>query len=168
MLEIKCMGTAYEIGVTHGVAAKGKIASAIRFYSRVFQNSCLLNMARSHARSCEIGTCCCLNALKCRGVDLSILPIHFTLRRVLESPSRAAAVAAIKEIDVAGSGHILIADAIGSSGLECTRKWVREIVMDNARRVYHTNHVVFDATDAEESPVRLARIRELASCVAES
>ncbi|KAI0099129.1 peptidase C45 acyl-coenzyme A:6-aminopenicillanic acid acyl-transferase-like protein [Nemania sp. FL0031] len=114
-----------------------------------------------------VGVGCCLNAIKCRGVDTSKLPIHFALRTILESPSRAAAVEAIKLAGVAGSGHILVGDATGSTGLECTSKWVKEVTMDDAQRVCHTNHLILDTSDVEErpwledSPVRLARIREL-------
>ncbi|KAI0876143.1 peptidase C45 acyl-coenzyme A:6-aminopenicillanic acid acyl-transferase-like protein [Hypoxylon argillaceum] len=113
------------------------------------------------------GVGCCLNAIKCRGVDAAKLPIHFALRAVLESPSRAAAAEAVKSAGVAGSGHILVGDATGSTGLECTSAWVKEVVMDDAGRVCHTNHLILDTSDVDEqpwlddSPVRLARIREL-------
>ncbi|KAJ2989688.1 hypothetical protein NUW58_g3343 [Xylaria curta] len=120
------------------------------------------------------GVGCCLNALKCRGVDSSKLPIHFALRKVLESPSRAAAVEAIKRTGVAGSGHILIGDATGSTGLECTSKWAKEVVMeDDLNRVCHTNHLILDKSDVEESPwlddspARLARVRELTARIAD-
>jgi isopenicillin-N N-acyltransferase-like protein len=119
------------------------------------------------------GVGCCLNAIKCRGVDSSKLPIHFALRKVLESPSRAAAVDAVKTAGVAGSGHILIGDATGSTGLECTSKWVKEVEMDSAKRVCHTNHLILDKSDVEErpwledSPARLARIRELTAGIAD-
>ncbi|KAI1123055.1 peptidase C45 acyl-coenzyme A:6-aminopenicillanic acid acyl-transferase-like protein [Nemania abortiva] len=119
------------------------------------------------------GVGCCLNAIKCRGVDTSKLPIHFALRTVLESPSRAVAVDAIKRAGVAGSGHILVGDATGSTGLECTSKWVREVAMDEAQRVCHTNHLILDTSDVDEqpwledSPARLARIRELTARMTE-
>ncbi|GAP92817.1 putative isopenicillin-N N-acyltransferase [Rosellinia necatrix] len=119
------------------------------------------------------GVGCCLNALKCRGVDAAKLPIHFALRRVLESPSRAAAVEAIRAAGVAGSGHILVGDATGFTGLECTSKWVKEIDMDGAGRVCHTNHLILDRSGVEESnwltdsPARLARLRELTALIAD-
>ncbi|KAI0424622.1 peptidase C45 acyl-coenzyme A:6-aminopenicillanic acid acyl-transferase-like protein [Xylaria sp. FL1042] len=286
MLEIKCTGSPYEIGATHGVSAKDKIAGSINFYSRLFRTSCSLawpevvqeaakytepleriapryleeirgiaqgsgvtfldilalnirteitfglfsdvseSIAKVPSEGCTSlgwltasksflaqnwdwmveqgqnlvichvsqpgtgipdfsmvteagiigkigfnarGVGCCLNAIKCRGVDATKLPIHFALRKVLESPSRAAAVEAIKLAGVAGSGHILVGDATGSTGLECTSKWVKEVVMDDARRVCHTNHLLLDKSDVDEvdwlrdSPARLARIRELTS-----
>ncbi|KAI0596918.1 acyl-coenzyme A:6-aminopenicillanic acid acyl-transferase-domain-containing protein [Biscogniauxia sp. FL1348] len=114
------------------------------------------------------GVGCCLNALQCRGLNFSRLPIHFALRRVLESESRAAAIAAIQAVGVAGSGHILVADATtGATGLECTSKWVKELPMDERRRVCHSNHLLLDKADVDEppwladSPARLARMREL-------
>ncbi|KAI0184018.1 acyl-coenzyme A:6-aminopenicillanic acid acyl-transferase-domain-containing protein [Xylaria flabelliformis] len=284
MIEIKCTGSPYEIGVMHGITAKDKITGSIDFYTRLFQTSCSLawpevrqeaakyvhpletitpryieeikgiaegsgstfldilalnirteimfglfsdvgkDIARAPSDGCTSlgwltesrsflgqnwdwmveqgrnlvvchvsqpgtgipdfsmvteagiigkiglnseGVGCCLNAIKCRGVDPSKLPIHFALRKVLESPSRVAAVEAIKQVGVAGSGHILIGDATGSTGLECTSKWVKEVAMDDSKRVCHTNHLILDKSDVEEvpwledSPARLARIREL-------
>lgn len=118
------------------------------------------------------GVGCCLNAIRCRGVSPRKLPVHFALRRVLESASRAAAVDALKAVGVAGSGHILVADATGSTGLECTSAWVKEVEMDAAGRVCHTNHLLCDdKSDVDEPPwlddsaVRLARIRELVARV---
>ncbi|KAI8625083.1 peptidase C45 acyl-coenzyme A:6-aminopenicillanic acid acyl-transferase-like protein [Xylariaceae sp. FL1651] len=290
MFEIKCVGSPYEIGVTHGKATKDKIASSIDFYGRLFHKSCSLvwaevvqeaaryvepleriapryleeirgiaegadrtfldvlalnirteimfglfsdaqrDLAKAPSDGCTSlgwltasrsflcqnwdwmveqgqnlvichisqpgtgipdfsmiteagiigkiglnaeGVGCCLNAIKCRGVDTSRLPIHFALRTVLESLSRAAAVKAIKAAGVAGSGHILIGDATGSMGLECTSKWVKELHMDTANRVCHTNHLVLDNSDVyepawlEDSPARLARVRELAAQVSD-
>ena len=56
------------------------------------------------------GVGCTLNAIRCRGVDRSKLPIHFALRTVLESNSRDEAVKKIKSVGAAGSGHILVSD----------------------------------------------------------
>ncbi|KAI0401715.1 peptidase C45 acyl-coenzyme A:6-aminopenicillanic acid acyl-transferase-like protein [Xylaria palmicola] len=115
------------------------------------------------------GVGCCLNAIKCRGADRSKLPVHFALRSVLESPSRGAAVEAIRRTGVAGSGHILVGDATGLTGLECTSAWVRELAMDDAGRICHTNHLILDNTDMDEvlwledSLPRLARIRDLSA-----
>ncbi|KAI0196939.1 acyl-coenzyme A:6-aminopenicillanic acid acyl-transferase-domain-containing protein [Astrocystis sublimbata] len=287
MLEIKCSGSPYEIGIAHGSAAKANIAGSIDFYARLFQTTCSLpwsevrheaatyvaslealaprymeeirGIAEGSGRTfldilalnirteimfglysdvkkdmtqlpsdgctalgwladsntsylaqnwdwmaeqgpnlvvCHVssqldaddipafatvteagiiakaglnaaGVGCCLNAIKCRGVDPSKLPIHFALRKVLESPSRKAAVETIKRAGVAGSGHILVGDATGATGLECTSKWVKEVRMDAQKRVCHTNHLILDHDDVEEppwledSPARLARVREL-------
>ncbi|KAI1078566.1 acyl-coenzyme A:6-aminopenicillanic acid acyl-transferase-domain-containing protein [Whalleya microplaca] len=115
------------------------------------------------------GVGCCLNAIKCRGVDPSKLPIHFALRTVLESRSRREAVERIKSIGVAGSGHILVGDETGSTGLECTSIWVKELLMNDEGRVYHSNHLILDKSDVleppwlEDSHVRLKRIQELTS-----
>ncbi|KAI1174243.1 peptidase C45 acyl-coenzyme A:6-aminopenicillanic acid acyl-transferase-like protein [Nemania sp. FL0916] len=284
MLEIRCRGKPYEIGVTHGAAAKDRVAGSIALYAQLFQASCSFSwpqvvqeattyvdrlqdlapryldeirgiadgsgvafldvlalnvrteimfglfsdastdMAGAPSDGCTslgwlttaasflaqnwdwvpeqrpnlvlchvsqpgtgipdfsmvteagiigkiglnaAGVGCCLNALKCRGVDTSKLPIHFALRSVLESPSRAAAINTLRQTGIAGSGHILVGDASGSTGLECTSKWVKEVVMDDAKCVCHTNHLILDKSGADEqpwlddSPVRLARIREL-------
>ncbi|RYP40282.1 hypothetical protein DL767_001825 [Monosporascus sp. MG133] len=116
------------------------------------------------------GVGCCLNAIRCRGVDPSKLPIHFALRTVLESKSREEAVAKIKDLGVAGSGHILVADPTGSTGLECTHKWVKELSA-NKGVLCHTNHLLLEHDDVEEppwledSPFRLYRMQELVSYV---
>ncbi|KAG9243528.1 acyl-coenzyme A:6-aminopenicillanic acid acyl-transferase-domain-containing protein [Calycina marina] len=115
-----------------------------------------------------------LNAIRCRGVDRSKMPTHFALRKVLESGSREEAVATIKSTGIAGSGHILVGDPTGSTGLECTSNWVKELVMDSQGRVCHSNHLVLEHSDVDEapwladSPERLARIKELTSGISES
>lgn len=115
------------------------------------------------------GVGCCLNAIRCRGVDRTKMPIHFALRTVLESNSREEAVSKIKSAGVAGSGHILVADSTGSTGLECTSKWVKELAMDEQSRICHSNHLILDHADVDEpswltdSPFRLERMRELTS-----
>ncbi|KAI1388169.1 AAT-domain-containing protein [Hypoxylon trugodes] len=118
------------------------------------------------------GVGCCLNAIRCRGLDKSKLPIHFALRAVLESKSREEAVKRVKSSGVAGGGHILVGDATGSTGLECTNLWVKELPVDNQGRVCHTNHLVLESSDIDEPPwledstLRLARIKELTSHIA--
>lgn len=121
------------------------------------------------------GVGCCLNAICARGVDPTRLPVHLALRHILESPSRAAAVARLRKLGgVAGSAHILVADAgSGAAGLECTpggaaECGIRELAMDARGRVVHTNHLVLaHGPGVEEnmwladSPARLARMEKL-------
>ncbi|KAI2602480.1 AAT-domain-containing protein [Hypoxylon sp. NC1633] len=286
MLEIRCNGTAYEIGFTHGKLAKEEIERSIGFYRQLFQESCSLGWAEVlqetskyveplqkmaprylleisgiadganisfldilalNVRSeinfglfsdtskgiidvpsdgctslgwltgsksflcqnwdwlveqgpniivCHIthtgtnipnilmvteagiigkigfnseGVGCCLNAIRCRGLDRSKMPVHFALRSILESRSREEAVKSVNSFGVAGGAHILVGDATGSTGLECTSRWVKELPMDNKGRVCHTNHLVLEKPGVEEppwledSPLRLARIQELTS-----
>ncbi|KAI2468857.1 AAT-domain-containing protein [Annulohypoxylon bovei var. microspora] len=286
MLEIRCSGTPYEIGLTHGEAAKERIKGSIDFYGQLFQESCSMSWAEVleeaatyveplkrisprylteingiadganisfldilalNVRSeitfglfsdiskgltdvpsdgctslgwltestsflcqnwdwrveqgqnlviCYIsqpgtgipdismvteagiigkigfnskGVGCCLNAIRCRGLDRTKLPIHFALRTVLESSSREEAIELTKSFGVAGGGHILVGDPTGSTGLECTSLWVKELLMDKEGRVCHTNHLVLDKFDIDEppwltdSPMRLERIQELTS-----
>ncbi|KAL7624759.1 hypothetical protein AAE478_006331 [Parahypoxylon ruwenzoriense] len=286
MLEIRCSGTPYEIGLTHGTLAKEKIERSINFYRLLFQESCslgwpevlreaakfveplekiapryireitgiaeganlpVLDVLALNVRSeinfglftntsngvidvpsdgctslgwlnestsflsqnwdwraeqgpnlivCHIsqpgtdipdlsmvteagiigkigfnskGVGCGLNAIRCRGLDRSKLPVHLALRSALESKSRAEAVQSIKSIGVAVGGHILVADATGSTGLECTSSWVQELHMDEKGRVCHSNHLTLDHSDIDEppwledSPPRLERIRALTS-----
>lgn len=115
----------------------------------------------------EKGVGVCLNAIRARGVNASKLPVHLALRAVLESASRSVAVETLKGTGVAGSGHILIADETGSTGLECTSKGIRELQMDGQGRIIHTNHIILDHPDVDEppwledSPVRLSRMSQL-------
>ncbi|KAK7943717.1 isopenicillin-N n-acyltransferase [Apiospora aurea] len=132
-------------------------------------------LAKAGLNSHGVGVC--LNALRCRGVDRTRLPIHLALRRALECPSRADATRTLRESGLAGCGHILVADAAtGGAGLECTSRWVRELGMDGDGRVHHTNHLLLlnrelDGTDFEDSawlagsPPRLARVKELTAGV---
>ncbi|KAH9886379.1 acyl-coenzyme A:6-aminopenicillanic acid acyl-transferase-domain-containing protein [Xylariomycetidae sp. FL2044] len=129
----------------------------------------------------SLGVGCCLNAIRCRGVDRAKLPIHLALRAVLESASRADAVRTLRAAGVAGSGHILVGDATGATGLECTSRWVRELGMDAGNRICHTNHLLLKKKEdqsndvdvdvdeppwLDDSPRRLERIRELAGDMA--
>ncbi|KAI1104814.1 AAT-domain-containing protein [Jackrogersella minutella] len=119
------------------------------------------------------GVGCCLNAIRCRGLDRSKLPIHFALRTVLESRSRGEAVELTKSFGVAGGGHILVGDPTGSTGLECTSLWVKELAMDDEGRVFHTNHLLVDKHDIDEPPwlmdsaMRLERVQELTCNISE-
>ncbi|RYP09444.1 hypothetical protein DL765_008440 [Monosporascus sp. GIB2] len=116
------------------------------------------------------GVGCCLNATRCRDVDPSKLPIPFALRAAPESKSREEAVANIKSLSVAGSGHILIADPAGSTGLECMHKWEKELSA-NEGVLCRTNHLLLEHDDVEEppwledSPFRLRRMQELVTHV---
>lgn len=113
------------------------------------------------------GVGCCLNAILARGVDRTKLPVHFALRSVLEAPSRTEALEYLATFGLAGSGHILLGDGSGSSGLECTMAGIKEISMEK-NRIYHTNHLILDHPDVDEpswlkdSTKRLARVQELA------
>ena len=113
------------------------------------------------------GVGCCFNAIKARGIDRTKLPLHFALRVVLDSPSMEAAIEKLERIGVAGSGHILVGDRTGSTGLECTSRGIKRLRMDGAGRVVHTNHLLLDHPGVDEppwlkdSPVRVARMNQL-------
>lgn len=119
------------------------------------------------------GVGCCLNAIRARGVDphRRALPVHLALRAVLESRSRADAVARLHESGLAGSAHILVADAeTGPMGLECSPvSGIKEMAMDGQGRVCHTNHLLLAHPGVDEPPwladsrPRLARIQALAA-----
>ncbi|KAI1397302.1 AAT-domain-containing protein [Hypoxylon fuscum] len=119
------------------------------------------------------GVGCCLNAIRCRGLDRTKLPVHMALRAVIECSSREKAIQFIKSVGVAGGGHLLVGDATGTTGLECTSSWVKELGMDKTGRVCHSNHLILDHADIDEpgwledSPARLARIRNLTSKISE-
>ncbi|KAH8173265.1 acyl-coenzyme a:6-aminopenicillanic acid acyl-transferase domain-containing protein [Sarocladium implicatum] len=109
----------------------------------------------------------CLNAIRARGLNTSQLPIHLALRTALESNSREEAIVTLKSKGIAGSGHILIADPTGSTGLECTSIGIREMRPNMQGVIVHANHLLLDHPGVDEpmwlddSPKRNARLTEL-------
>ncbi|KAI9821225.1 MAG: hypothetical protein M1827_003959 [Pycnora praestabilis] len=107
----------------------------------------------------------CLNAIKAKGIDFDRLPVHLSLRAALDSPSRAQAVASLKNGGVASACHILVADGSGGTGLECSAVDFIELDMMDGK-VTHTNnfvvkHAVDDISFLHDSSDRLQRIKEL-------
>ncbi|KAK2739572.1 hypothetical protein FQN57_006534 [Myotisia sp. PD_48] len=113
-----------------------------------------------------------LNAIKAAGVDFNKLPCHLALRTVLESSSRAGAIAKLENIGVSSSCHILVADETGATGLECSSRDIIKLnVADSVESrkdvITHSNHFVHqhDGIDSVEylpdSKPRLERVREL-------
>ncbi|KAF7544107.1 hypothetical protein G7Z17_g10212 [Cylindrodendrum hubeiense] len=109
----------------------------------------------------------CLNAIRARGLDSSKLPIHLALRTALESKSRSIAIERITAVGTAGSGHILISDPSGATGLECTSIGIKEIQMDVDGSIVHANHLLLNHPDVDEpswlsdSPARVIRLSKL-------
>jgi len=108
-----------------------------------------------------------LNAIRCPGVSYTKLPIHLSLRLILESPSVSSALSKLSETGCAASAHMLIADPTTSVGLEATHKTLLQLKPDSYGRVLHTNHLllehegVVDTVWLKDSITRLARIGEL-------
>jgi len=90
--------------------------------------------------SAGVGTL--LNAIRVHGVDPSRLPVHLGLRMALESSSVADALHKLESHGMASSGHILLADASTSMGLEFTSSTAAHCVPDAAGRVVHANHLL--------------------------
>lgn len=88
------------------------------------------------------GVGCTLNALKAHGVSYDKLPCHLALRTVMESSSREAAVQSLVRAGVASACHILVADATGGTGLECSSEDLVKLEMNKEGIVTHTNHFV--------------------------
>lgn len=113
-----------------------------------------------------------LNAIKCAGVDFNKIPCHLALRTALSSTSRAEAIEKIGEFGVASACHILVADATGGTGLECSandivRLEINDEVEPCAGVVTHSNHFVHPHQNGASKPYladsvpRLNRVREL-------
>ncbi|ETS79978.1 hypothetical protein PFICI_07507 [Pestalotiopsis fici W106-1] len=117
----------------------------------------------------EYGVGCLLNGIRAKGVNSERMPIHFALRTILESKSAREALDKIEAIGLAGSSHILVGDATGPTGLECTSIGFQEIPADDQGRVVHANNLilkhegVFEPLWLEDSPKRTARLTELAT-----
>jgi isopenicillin-N N-acyltransferase-like protein len=115
------------------------------------------------------GVGCTLNALKARGVSYNKLPCHLALRTVMESSSREIAVSTLKKAGVATACHILVADATGGTGLECSSEDLVKLEMNREGIVTHTNHYILKHKESViESPdwlpdtrFRLSRINQL-------
>ncbi|KAK0124800.1 hypothetical protein ONS96_008681 [Cadophora gregata f. sp. sojae] len=115
------------------------------------------------------GVGCTLNALKAKGVSFTSLPCHLALRTVMESSSRQDAISRLEAAGVASACHILVADATGGTGLECTSDDIVRLEMNADGIVTHTNHMivkhkgsVVEAPDwLVDTRFRLERIGEL-------
>lgn len=109
----------------------------------------------------------CLNAIRARGVDWGRVPVHLALRVCLDSRSRDEAVGRVKEMGVASACNILVADAGGGVGLECSYRDVVELAGDEDGVVCHTNHFVVqhpgvdDSLQWADSKPRLERVEDL-------
>jgi len=123
----------------------------------------------------SLGVGCTLNALKAKGVSFTKLPCHLALRTVMESSSREAAIATLEKAGVASACHILIADATGGTGLECSSEDVVQLPMNKEGIVTHTNHfivphvqgVVEEPDWLPDTRYRLRRIGELLNAAKE-
>ncbi|RFU27348.1 hypothetical protein B7463_g9006, partial [Scytalidium lignicola] len=109
----------------------------------------------------------CLNALKAKGCNFDKLPVHLALRAALDSTSCLMAVATLEKAGVAAAGHILIADAKGGLGLECSSVDIVRLEMEQGV-VTHSNHFIAPHAEGVNEVVmisdttdRLARIRKL-------
>lgn len=117
----------------------------------------------------------CLNAIKAKGMDPTKLPCHLGLRAVLESSSRAEAVAKLEKFGVASACHMLIADAeTGGEGLEWSSKDVAKVKQNPKGQVFHSNHYLLphtggveDVSWLEDSKFRVKRIQELCEGIQE-
>ena len=122
----------------------------------------------------EKGVGCTLNALRAKGTSYSKLPCHLALRTVMESESREAAVANLERAGVASSCHILVADATGGTGLECSSEDIIKLEMSRDGIITHTNHFVLEHKSGVvesiallDTKFRLMRINELLNAAKE-
>lgn len=121
------------------------------------------------------GVGCTLNALQAKGVSFTKLPCHLALRTVLESHSREAAIAVLEKAGVASICHILVADATGGTGLECSSEDIVQIPMNKDGIITHTNHTIVphfegfvEAPDwLPDTRYRLRRLNELLNAAKE-
>lgn len=109
----------------------------------------------------------CLNAIRAQGVDWHKIPVHLALRACLDCETKDQAVRRLTDAGVASACHILVADAEGSIGLECSHQDMIQLPMSDKGLVTHTNHFVKphpgveDKMQLEDSPGRLDRINHL-------
>lgn len=98
----------------------------------------------------ECGVGVCLNAIRSRGLNDTKLPVHLALRMALEASSARKARSALEEIGLAGSAHILVADATDHFGLEFTSKTCVQLDASADGYILHTNHMLEKHDDIDE------------------
>lgn len=114
----------------------------------------------------------CLNAIRAKPTDESLLPVHLILRLLLEQPSLSAALSLVHSLGgCASSQHILVASAFGSRGLEISPRGTVHLSEDSLGLIAHTNHFLENLLVEEPpwlsgSPVRLERARTLCADLA--
>lgn len=96
------------------------------------------------------GVAVLLNAVICRGVNYCALPVHFALRVVLESRSRAEAVERICKSGACTAAHILVADDTGATSLEVSHLDTVKLEMVDGQ-IAHTNHFVGKHVEGAQS-----------------
>lgn len=109
----------------------------------------------------------CLNAIRSQTCGDG-LPIHFALRKILESDGFAAARRIVEEDRVASPAHFLVASADGQAAGFEVQPGPPGVLTPSAGRVTHTNHLYAEAATAcvadfpkPDSHVRLRRLDEL-------
>ncbi|PAU77155.1 C45 family autoproteolytic acyltransferase/hydolase [Halomonas salipaludis] len=109
----------------------------------------------------------CLNAIRSQTCGDG-LPIHFALRKILESDGFASARRIIEEDRVASPAHFLVASADGQAAGFEVQPGPPGVLEPSEGRVTHTNHLYAEAATAcvadfpkPDSHVRLRRLDEL-------
>ncbi|KAL4929278.1 uncharacterized protein BDV17DRAFT_290927 [Aspergillus undulatus] len=103
------------------------------------------------------------------GVSPDRMPIHFSLRTILECKSMREALDKTQAVGLAGSSHILLGDEAGPLGLECTSVGFQELPADLLGRVIHANNLILkhegevELLWLEDSPKHTARLQQLAT-----
>jgi isopenicillin-N N-acyltransferase like protein len=115
--------------------------------------------------SASVGVC--LNAIRAKPTDDTLLPVHLILRLLLEQLSLSAALTLIETLGgCASSQHILVASPLGSRGLEVSPFGTVQLEEDALGLVAHTNHFLKNKRVREPpwlagSSVRLERAKKL-------
>ena len=109
----------------------------------------------------------CLNAIRVKGVDFTRLPGHLALRAVFDSTSRAEAINVLEKSGVAAAINILVADATGSTSIECSALDMIKLEMKDGK-VAHSKHFlaehrpgVKDNIFLKDSMSRIQRMKTL-------
>lgn len=123
-------------------------------------------IAKYGFNSCGLGAM--LNAIKCSQAAMK-LPVHFALRRVLESSSVDDACKMLESQGIASSANLLMSDSSRQVTCEVTPLGVSYIEADDGL-VLHTNHLYAEKKLVEDNPAensffRLNRMREISQGV---
>ena len=114
----------------------------------------------------------CLNAIRAKGVDFTRLPVHLAIRAVLDSNSKAKALAKLDKAGVVLAAHLLIGDSTGCTFVEYSHLDTIKFEMKDGQ-IAHSNHFivahaegVLPTSHSKDTLERIIRATELLALAA--
>ena len=92
----------------------------------------------------------CFNAIRAKGVDKILLPVHLGLRMALECKTATAAAEKLERIGMASSAHIMVGDKTIAFGLEFTSTTFARLPVNSDGYLTHSNHMLLHHENIQE------------------